>query len=58
MDKAEPKDKVVCRHEQECRPDSNMDSDVCLSAHCVFEVSVRPDKKYATNNTLTSAKFI
>ncbi|MFT5604200.1 MAG: hypothetical protein ACI9G5_001157 [Paracoccaceae bacterium] len=35
--------------EQECRDDSNVDSDVRLPAHCISRVSVRAYKKYAAD---------
>ena len=35
MDKTKPENQIVCWHKQECSDDSNMDSDVCLPAHCI-----------------------
>jgi len=58
MDKAEPKNQIVCWHEQECSHDSNMDSNVRIPANCIFEVSVWTRKKYAAVIATIAAQFV
>ena len=58
MDQAEPEDKIIHRHQQECGADINLDSDVCLSDPCIHQVPVEVEEKHATDSTAIAAKFV
>jgi hypothetical protein len=60
MGKTEPKNKIICWHEQERCDDSNMDSDVriCISTHSIPEVSVSAHQKHATTIAVTATEFV
>ena len=58
MDKTAPEHQIIGWHEQACSDDSNRASDVRIPAHCLSEVSVSTDKKYAAVIAVTTVYFI
>lgn len=56
VDQTKPEDQVICRHQQKCSADSNLDCDVCLSDSGIHQISVEAEEKYATDSAAIAAK--
>jgi len=58
VDQTKPKNKIVCRHKQERRDDSNLDCAMYLFASCFYKVPIKTKQEHATDFTVAAIKFV
>jgi len=58
VDLAKSEIQIICRHQQECNHDSDLDFAVCLFASEHSQVPVKATEKHATNCTNIAAQSV
>jgi len=58
MDQAKPQDQIVCRNQQECCYDANLDRIVRLFADRVYQIPIKDSDQHASDNTIIATQSV
>ena len=58
MDQAKPQDQIVCRNQQKCRYDANLDRIVRLFTGRVYQIPIKDSGQHASDNTIIAAQSV
>lgn len=58
MDQTESKNQVLCRNQQKCSDDSNLDCFMRLFAYRIYQISSKNKAKHAANFEVIATQFI
>ena len=58
MDQTKLEDKVICRHQQECCDDANLDCFVCVLDSKLSQIHVWTKEKHAENYTTITDELV
>ena len=58
MDQTESENQIICWHEQECSDDTDLDRNVYLSAHRIYQIPIETNQEHAADIADTTSQFI